>query len=125
MLNLTDFKKSNTAYILVRHNGHCHKGIPILPEIKEIEVLSVGKKYVTVSNGKKFKRQGDIEGLIEHSEFGELGELFTTRAAAENEIERDRLMKEIRQNMRFMFKLTTEELKEINEMLCKERLELK
>lgn len=121
MLKLTDFKKGSTAYILTRHKGRCCNGVPIPPEIEEATVLSIGRKYVTVQVGlhtKKFKHQEDIDGLLEHVDFGDMSELFTTRAAAENEIERDRLMVEIRQNLRFMYRLETETLRAFNDALC-------
>lgn len=93
MLQLKDFIKGDMAYIVIHHHGRNET-----PEIREVKVLSVGKKYVTVSSGykfernsRKFERIGNIKGLLEHCEFGEQGILYNTKLAAEDEIERKNL----------------------------------
>lgn len=113
MLKLTDFKVGEKAYIL-----YLHRGYDRAPEIFETTVKKVGKRYVTVTNmERRFKRHGDIEGLLEHNDFGELGYLFSTREAAETEKKRDVLIHNIRTYMNYLHKCSYDELRTIMNIL--------
>lgn len=115
MTELKDFKVGEKAYIL-----YLHKGYDRAPEIFETIVKKVGKRYVTVTNMKKqFKRHGNIEGLLEHADFGELGYLFNTREAAETEKKRNVLIHNIRTYMNYLYNCSYDELRMIMDILKK------
>lgn len=115
MTELKDFKVGEKAYILYLHTGYNRS-----PEIVETTVKKVGKRYVTVTNmQKQFKRHGNVEGLLEHADFGELGYLFNTREAAEIEKKRDVLMHNIRTYMNYLYKCSYDELRTIMDILKK------
>ena len=115
MLELKDFKVGEKAYIL-----YLHKGYDRAPEIFETTVKKVGKRYVTVTNmQKQFRRHGNIEGLLEHADFGELGYLFNTREAAEKEKKRDVLIHNIHTYSNYLDKCSYEELRAIMDILKK------
>lgn len=115
MTELKDFKVGDKAYIL-----YLHRGYDRAPEIFETIVKKVGKRYVTVTNmQKQFKRHGNIEGLLEHSDFGELGYLFNTLEAAEKEKKRDILIHNIRIYSNYLYKCSYEELRAIMDILKK------
>lgn len=75
MLNLKDFKVGETAYMLMWNKGRL-----VPPEIREVTVVKVGRKYVTVkwnAYQRRFERIGDTYGLLEDSyTFGGKGELY-------------------------------------------------
>ena len=115
MTELKDFKVGEKAYILYLHRGYNRA-----PEIFETTVKKVGKRYVTVTNmQKQFKRHGDVEGLLERSDFGELGYLFNTLEAAEIEKKRDVLIHNIRTYMNYLYKCSYDELRTIIDILKK------
>ena len=63
------------------------------PVISEVKIGSVGRKYVTINNGpfeKKFQNW-NAEYLYEASNYGERSQLFMTREAAEQYIEKEDL----------------------------------
>ena len=115
MTELKDFKVGEKAYILYLHRGYNRA-----PEIFETTVKKVGTRYVTVTNmQKQFKRHGNIEGLLEHADFGELGYLFNTREVAEKEMKRSNLIHNIRIYSRYLFNCSYEELRTIMDILKK------
>lgn len=113
MLKLSDFKKGQRAYILERNIGYNRPA-----EIIETNVTSVGRKYVHVSYfDRKYERSGRFNGLLENVDRGTLSELYTTREQAQEEINRDRLVRSITQRLRFLYGCTTKELQGINSLL--------
>lgn len=115
MLELKDFKVGEKAYILYFHRGYNRA-----PEIFETTVKKVGRRYVTVTNmEKRFKRHGNVEGLLEHTDFGDSGYLFNTREAAEKEKKRDTLIHNIRTYSNYLHKCSYEELRAIMDILKK------
>lgn len=115
MTELKDFKVGEKAYILYLHRGYNRA-----PEIFETTVKKVGKRYVIVTNmQKQFKRHGNVEGLLEHADFGELGYLFNTREAAETEKKRDVLIHNIRTYMNYLYNCSYNELRTIMDILKK------
>ena len=84
MLTIKDFKKGDKAYSLLRNNGRNTE-----PVIAEVEVISVGRSYVTTGGVWQKKYQNwDEEYLFEKNDFGESDLLFKTREDAENYIEK-------------------------------------
>ena len=85
MLTIKDFKTNDPAVILTMNHGRNED-----PVISEVKIGSVGRKYVTINNGpfeKKFQNW-NAEYLHEASNYGEL---FMTREAAEQYIEKEDL----------------------------------
>ena len=115
MLELSDFKKGQKAYILERNIGYSNPA-----KIIETTVTSVGRKYVHVSYfDRAYKYSEHHKGLFENVGFGTPSELFVTREQAEEEIERDELVRSINRHLRSLCQCTTEELRKINNLLCK------
>lgn len=112
MLQLTDFKPGDTAYIYYKLIGYNKP-----PEIIETKVEKVGRKYVTVRYGKRFKRHGNIYGLLQDSDYGERGILFNSKNEAETEKKRDILIRDIRKNINYLEKLSFDDLKTIMSIL--------
>lgn len=119
MLELKDFTVGEKAYIVELHQGYNKE-----PEIIKTTVKKVGRKYVTVdTHNRRFKRHGNIIGLIEERDYGELGQLYNLYILAERAIEKEKLIKEIRWDFNCLYKLNNEELKIIKKAL--ERGEIK
>ena len=113
MLQLDDFKAGDKAYILYKHIGYNRAA-----EIFETTVKKVGRKYVTVSTSdKQFKRFGNTEGLLEHTDYGEVGYLYNTREAAENEAKKNNLIHNIRALSDYLYYCSYEELRTIVDIL--------
>ena len=113
MLNLNDFKVGEKAYILYKHQGYNKR-----PEIIETTVKKVGRQYVTVEYFyKRFKRHGNIDGLLEHADWGELGILFKDKESAELEKKTYTLIHNIQQYMNYLYNCKYEDLKTIMDIL--------
>ncbi len=114
-LMVKDFSVGQKAYILYLHHGYNQA-----PEIIEVHVKKVGKKYITVNSyNKRFERRDDIDGLSEYCDFGEIGYLFTSYEAAETEKKRHILMHNIRTYSNYLYKCSYEELRTIMNILKK------
>jgi len=84
MLTIKDFKKGDKAYSLLMNNGRNTE-----PVITEVEVVSVGRSYVTTEGVWQKKYQNwDEEYLHEKNDVGESTLLFKTKEDAENHIEK-------------------------------------
>ena len=84
-ITIKDFKKGDKVYILSENRGRDEK-----PSINETTVASVGRIYVTTSDGSwqaKY-RNWNAEYLYEKVEFGESRLLFKSRKEAEEYIEK-------------------------------------
>lgn len=115
MFGLSDFKKGQKAYILERNIGYNRPA-----EIIETTVTSVGRKYVHVSYfDRKYKHSECSKGLFENADCGTPYELYITRKQAEEEIERDKLVRSINRHLYVLYRCTTKELREMNALLCK------
>ena len=114
-MELSDFQKGQKAYILERNIGYNRPA-----EIIETTVTSVGRKYVYVSYfDRKYKHSKRHKGLFEKVDYGTPSELHTTREQAEEEIERDKLVRSINKHLHVLYRCTTKELREMNSLLCK------
>lgn len=82
VLTVKDFKKGDKAYSLRMNRGGLSD-----PAISETEVVSVGKKYVTTTNRRRYENW-DLEFLHEHADHGEAELLFKTKENAEGYIEK-------------------------------------
>lgn len=112
-LELSDFKKGQKAYILERNIGYNRPA-----EIIETTVTSVGRKYVYTSYfERKYKNGEHCKGLFENVGFGTPSELYATREQAEEEIERDKLVRSINKHLHVLYRCTTKELREMNSLL--------
>lgn len=88
MLTIKDFKTNDPAVILTMNHGRNED-----PVISEVKIGSVGRKYVTINNGpfEKNFQNWNAEYLHEASNYGERSQLFMTREAAEQYIEKEDL----------------------------------
>ena len=84
MITVKDFKKGDTVYSLLRNTGRNTE-----PIITEVEVMSVGRSYVTTGGVRPRRYQNwEEEYLYEKTDIGEASLLFITKEGAENYIEK-------------------------------------
>ncbi len=114
MSRLCDFQKGQKAYLLERNIGYNKPA-----EIIETTVTKVGRKYVYTSYfERKYKNSERCKGLLENAGFGTPSELYATKEQAEEEIERDKLVRSINKHLHVLYRCTTKELREMNSLLC-------
>ena len=88
-MQIKDFKKGQTAYIL-----NLHKGRNTEPTIHETTVKSVGRTYVTTERGTRYRSSDDAYSLDEAPDrngYQRHTNLYPTRDAADAIIEREAL----------------------------------
>ena len=112
MLKLQDFKVGDTVYIVYMYTGYNTS-----PKIVETEVKKVGRIYVTTTCNRRFERNGNYNGLLEHSDWGQPGILYNKREDIEIEIKRQNLIKNIRAYSHRLSKYSYTQLKEIMKIL--------
>lgn len=87
MSTLDKFKNHKTAYLLTR-NGL----IPEYENISEVDIISVGRKYVTITNNVKFAESGyERNCLIEQVNCGWSSYLFAVKRDALDYVEKKQL----------------------------------
>ena len=88
MSTLDKFKNHKTAYLLTR-NGL----IPEYENISEVDIISVGRKYVTITNNVKFAESGyERDCLIEQVNCGWPRYLFTVKRDALDYVEKRQIV---------------------------------
>lgn len=85
-MNIKDFRKGQTVCVLTMYTGR-----NIEPTMREATVESVGRKYVTLDNGKRYESSGDEYSLTENAVCGERTYLCPDTEYAQMYIERDEL----------------------------------
>lgn len=85
MISVKDFTKGDTVYLLQRNIGRNAR-----PSVSEDTVVSVGRKYVTVTRDRRFQ-DWNADYLYEKTRCGEALLLFATKEAAEEYIEKNDL----------------------------------
>lgn len=85
-MNIKDFREGQTVCILDMHTGRNTE-----PTIREATVASVGRKYVTLDNGKRYESSGDEYSLTENTGCGERTYLCPDMECSQMYIERDEL----------------------------------
>lgn len=83
-MNIKDFKKGQAVCILDMHAGRNTE-----PTIREVTVASVGRKYVILANGKRYKSSDDEYSLTENDVCGERTYLCPNEECAQMHIERE------------------------------------
>lgn len=94
MLTIKDFKKGDKVYIVKMNFGRNTD-----PDVRELEVEAVGRKYVTIGEDawtRKFQNvelglNPDPDYLHENVQYGEAALLFQTESAANDHIEKEKL----------------------------------
>ena len=120
MVGLKDFKVGDTVYRVKEHKGVVREGKPIEPEIKEFEVVSAGKKYVTINVSayeSKYLEVGQ-DYLRENRMIGDATLLFKTKEDAEAYLQKQELVKWLR-NLSFYEanQLSVEQLRVIKDIV--------
>lgn len=88
MSTLDKFKNHKTAYLLTR-NGL----IPEYENISEVDIISVGRKYVTITNNVKFAESGyERNCLIEQVNCGWSSYLFAVKRDALDYVEKRQIV---------------------------------
>lgn len=92
-MTIKDFKPGETVYALSWEKGHTTHHT-----IRRYMVISVGRKYVKVAPAdfpnlttEFYKPEGEAEYLTERKDWGNPMRLFLTEAAANDDIETDKL----------------------------------
>lgn len=76
-MDIKKLEKDQTAFMLTENTGYSK-----LPETKMVNVITVGKKYVTVSNDIRFQDEGRQDNcLVESKDWGDRRLLFTDEKA--------------------------------------------
>lgn len=111
-MDIKRFEKGQKAYILDMHNGRNWN-----PEIREATVDSVGRKYVTVDSGRRYKETEDLYSLKEVTDCGWGSLLCPCKECAESFIERDRLRTWLRLRTNNVDEYTLEQLRGVHRIL--------
>lgn len=111
-MNIKDFKKGQTAYILNMHTGRNTD-----PTIHETTVSAIGRKYVTVESGSRYENSDNPYGLIESKDWGDRTFLCPSRECAEMHIEKEELMRWLCNAASFTYKYSLEQLRKAKEIL--------
>lgn len=92
MVELKDFKVGNKVYRVKDFNGIVRDNKPIKPEINEFEVVSVGKKYVTINSAYDYRYIECEQNFLKASET--IGvKLFKNKEDAEAYLKKQELVK--------------------------------
>ncbi len=87
MIKLTDFKVGDSAYMLAERTDG----------LKRVEVDRIGRKYLTLSNGKRFSEQSAYEFcLADNYEYGARHYLFKTVDDYEKHIRKNEVIRQFR-----------------------------
>lgn len=82
-MDMKEFKQGQNAYMLTENRGSNKQ-----PEVKEVTVSSVGRKFVTVNRDIRFKFfSADSNYLKEHTDYGDRRLLFQDEKAAAEHLE--------------------------------------
>lgn len=112
-MTIKDFKAGQKAYVLRIYPGGNHG-----PEITETIVKNVGRKYVTVQYGGKYKESNNPYGLIEAVDWGVRTFLCPSRTDAEMYIEKHKLHAWLRRIGNYGgSKYTLEQLRQVKAIL--------
>lgn len=94
-----------------------HRGRNKEPETHETTVSGVGRKYVTVSNGRKYKPSGDEYSLDEHTKLGDRTLLCPDMERARMYMEREELGQWLRSAAQSNREYTLAQLRKVKEIL--------
>lgn len=111
-MDIKRFEKGQKAYILNMYNGRNRN-----PEIHEATVVSVGRKYVTIDSGRRYKETEDPYSLKEVTDCGWGSLLCPCKECAESFIERDRLRTWLRLRTNNADEYTLEQLRGVHRIL--------
>lgn len=114
IISIKDFQKGDSGFLVTMNAGRNAK-----PCIIEKTIKKVGKKYVRLDMGyeRKFENH-NTSYLIENTTFGEYGQLFKSRKAAEDYIEADKIAKELSRMNTFNYrKCSLKQLQQIRAIL--------
>lgn len=109
---IKDFVKDGYGYLLQTDSR--------TEKIKEVKIVTVGRKYVTVRDSyeRKFKEHATANYLIEHTQSGYTGRLFLTKEEAEEYMEIEKISLELHKVELYKYrKCSLEQLKEIKRIL--------
>ena len=98
MVSIADFEVGEPLFTPVLNNSGRYTG-----EIDEVTISKVGRKYITVSkysyDGTKLAPSERGEFFEQQGDSGYKNIYFATRSLAQDEVDRDRLMLEIRRKL--------------------------
>lgn len=129
-MNKSDFKKGNIAYLRIIKGSNAYRYISEQdrnnPEklIKECEIISVGKKYVTVLEIGKSRGFAELkfdmtDNFYQKTDYSADYELYSNKQDAINQIEVETLMPLIRDKLAFssIKRIGYEKIKKIYDIL--------
>lgn len=116
MVTIKDFKVGDVAVALCMHYGRLSK-----PEMKEVTVTAVGRKFVTVNDRLKYENNND-DFLMETTYHRDATMLFKTREDVSRYLEKRELATclasmQVHDFLKFSF----EELRQVTDILRKEK----
>lgn len=111
-MNIKEFKKSQSAYMLTKNRGYNRQ-----PEVKEVTVLSVGRKFVTVNGDIRFEDfLADDNFLTEHLDY-DRRLLFKDEKAVADHLEKMELDIWLYKNKSKMHRLSLRQLRAIKKIV--------
>lgn len=112
-MDIKEFKKGQSAYMLAENRGYNRQ-----PEVKEVAVLSVGRKFVTVNRDIRFEDfLADDNFLTEHVDYGDRRLLFKDKKAVADHLERMELDIWLCKNESKMHRLSLRQLRSIKKIV--------
>lgn len=114
-MNISDFTAGQSVRVL-----NMHRGRKAEPETWEEAVSGVGRKYVTLTDGRKYESSGDEYSLTEHTTSGSRTLLCPDMEHARMYIEREELRKWLCSVAQSSRKYTLGQLRKVKEILGEE-----
>ena len=113
-MTVKEFGTGQKVFILNMHEGRNRD-----PEIREANVISVGRKYVTIDNGNRYAAEEWFHfGLVQSIDYGDRSFLCPSRTDANNYIEYIKLQIWISSLTRYKVKnYALEQLRKVKEIL--------
>lgn len=113
MSTLDKFKNHKTAYLLTR-NGL----IPEYENISEVDIASVGRKYVTIINGVKFaESEHERNYLVEQVNCGWPSYLFAVKRDALDYVEKRRIVAWLGKSENLLNDMSLESLRRVKSII--------
>lgn len=113
MSMLDKFKNQKTAYLL-KITGH----VPEYENIREVDIISVGRKYVTITNDVKFVEPENEENYLkERVNYGWSRYLFATKQDALDYVEKRQIVAWLAKSKNLFGGMSIESLRRVKSII--------
>lgn len=112
-MDIKKFEKGQTAFMLTKNTGYNKP-----PETKMVNVITVGKKYVTVSNDIRFQDEDRQDNyLVENKDWGDRRLLFADENTLNEYLEKKKLIAWFRKSDSRFEQLSLDKMRKIHEIV--------